>query len=489
MKRIYFTLTIIAFIFVAISCNELEEEPKDRLAEETFFKNRGDVLAAIYAVYDPIREFGNYGTVYLLEQEANADYGHGRGSYASISEYQGLDGTNISRVETIWAASYRAILRANIVLDNIAKVSMDENEKKAIIAEARFLRAFMYYSLVRNWGGVPIKRSKDDSEHTPRASVDDVYAFILEDLAIAETDLPSSQSEAGRPTKWAAKIFLADVHLTRGNWTVARDKAKEVIDSKLYSLVPVSTVADFEKLFGPDVITSSEEIFSLKYSRSGNQGFQYLLYIHAENTSYSPGGFRTVYGLANSPLIKNWSDSDLRKEFNLYSEYIHKTTGAVVKLPTNEPYQFRKFKDPAGVSSASNGNDLPIFRYADVLLVYAEAASLAGGNPTPEAFEAVNKIRRRAYGKDINTPDPTIDLAGLGMDDFRNAVLTERAYEFMTEGKRWLDLKRLGIDKLKQFVLEGTGKTVRDVHLLWPIPKAEIDNNDAIDVTEQNPGY
>jgi len=487
MKRI---ILYILLPLVLLSCDSaLEEKPVDRLAEETYYRNESDALSAIYSIYEPLRTYNNYGTVYLLEQEANADYAHGRGTYSSISEYAGLDATNISRVENVWIACYQAILRANIVLENIPAATMDEAKKGQLLAEAHFLRALTYYNLVRNWGGVPLRTATTDPSDMSRASVDEVYQLILDDLAIAEAGLPDKAEQFGRPSTWAAKTLQADVYLTREEWALAATKAKEVIDANKFSLVPVTTVADFENLFGPEVNGSSEEIFYLKYSRSADQGFQYLTYIHAETSIYSATGFRTVYGLKTSPLIATWSDADLRKELNLYSQYVKRNSTEVVVLPVNEPYQFRKFKDLSGVSPSTNGNDLPVLRYADVLLIYAEASAQANNGPTAEAYEAVNQVRRRAYGLPINTPDADVDLSGLDAASFRDAVLTERAYEFMIEGKRWLDLKRLGFDRLKALVLAGTGKTVKETHLLWPIPKAEIDNNALINPADQNLGY
>ncbi|OZI05799.1 RagB/SusD family nutrient uptake outer membrane protein [Siphonobacter sp. BAB-5385] len=487
MKKI---LCIMAVVTALSSCQKtLQEVPVDRLTEENFYQTPTDARSAIYSIYDALRSTGYYGMIYLLEQEANTDYANGRGSYAFISEYQGLDGTNIGRVEGVWSQAYRAILRSNIALERIPAIAMDETEKKGLLAEARFLRALVYYDLVRNWGGVPIRTSTTASNDVPRSSVDEVYKLILEDLTAAETDLPATPAVAGRATSWAAKTLLADVYLTRQNWTQARDKAKEVMDGKAYSLVPVTTVADFEKIYGATVTTSSEDIFSLKYSSTGGQGFQYLLYIHAENTQYSPPGFRTIYARQTFPLIANWDAKDLRKEFNIYGQYVNRTTGQIVTLPANEPYQFRKFKDPASVAANASGNDLPLFRYADVLLIYAEAASQAASGPTPEAYQAVNQVRRRAYGADIATANAAVDYAGLSAQAFREAVLQERAYEFMIEGKRWNDMKRLGVDQVKTIVQRAKGKTMKDSHVLWPIPKAELDNNGAINAEDQNPGY
>ncbi|QNL49280.1 RagB/SusD family nutrient uptake outer membrane protein [Olivibacter sp. SDN3] len=484
--RLYLYLSI---LFFAGCSKTLEEVPSDRLSEEIFYQTAQDAEAAVNAIYEPFRELSYYGGFYMLLTESCSDYANGRGSFAPVSEYNGLDGANIARAESMWTLAYRAILRANTVLDKVPTIEMDENDKAGLLAEARFLRAVAYFDLVRNFGGVPLRQSIDDPTDLPRSSTEEIYQFIIADLESAANDLPNVPSIAGRPNNLAAKTLLAYVYLTLEDWEMARDLSGEVIDAGRYQLVPVVEVEDFENLFGAGVINSSEEVFSFKYSSAGGQGFEYLVYIHGENTLYAPYGFRTIYAREIFPLIADWSDEDLRKEFNLYDSYIHRNSGATVQLPSNEPYQFRKFKDYSSVASDASANDMPVLRYADVLLIYAESASQAAGGPTPEAYEAINQVRRRAYGKAIHIADATVDLTGLDQVGFREAVFEERAYEFMVEGKRWNDLKRLGNERVKAIIQEAKGRAVSDSQFLWPIPRVEMDNNNALDASDQNPGY
>ena len=486
MRKLLYLLLIAGLL---ISCDStLEEVPEDRISLENFYNTREDALAAVFAVYAPLRADNYYGARFLGQLEALADYADGRGSYRPVSEYQGLDPTNIGRSENMWQQMYTSINRANAVMANVPAIEMDEGEKAAIIAEAHFLRALNYYHLVRGWGGVPIKteESTDLSDiATPRSSENEVYGLIINDLQIAERDLPSAHDEVGRATRWAAKTLLADVYLTREQWDLARDKAQEVIASGEFSLVTIQEPDDFEEIFGSEVINSTEEIFSLKYTRVDGQGFWYLSFLHRVQAGYSAAGFRVLLGLPQLPFFTEWDDNDLRKEYNIYTSYLD-DNGDIVELPDNEPMLFRKFRDAAGVSPNGHGNDFPILRYADALLIHAEAASQAGNGPTAEAYESVNQIRRRAYGLNPDTPDPTVDLSGLNAQSFREAVILERAHEFIAEGKRWWDLKRTGTAKE---VIEATGKSFSDVHLLWPVPLTEIDNNPALSANDQNPGY
>ena len=484
-KLIYLLIPAVLFI----SCdNALEEVPEDRIAAETFYNTPEDALAAVFAVYAPLRSGGYYGARFPAQLEVLADYADGRGSYRPVSEYQGLDPTNIGRSEIMWQQMYNSINRANAVIGNVPAIEMDEGEKSAIIAEAHFLRAFNYYNLVRGWGGVPIRTEEAtdlSSIEAPRAAENEVYELIINDLQIAESSLPPSQGEVGRATQWAAKTLLADVYLTREQWALARDKAQEVIASGAFSLVEIQASDDFEEIFGPNVINSSEEILSLKYTRVDGQGFWFPSFLHRVQAGYSAAGFRAVLGLPELPFFTGWDDNDLRKAYNVYTFYLN-ANGDTVQLPGNEPMLFRKYRDPDGVSPTGHGNDFPILRYAEALLIFAEAASQANNGPTQDAYDAVNQIRRRAYGMPPEAPAPSIDLSGLNAADFREAVILERAREFVAEGKRWWDLKRTGTTKA---VIEATGKSFSDVHLLWPIPLNEIDNNPAINADDQNMGY
>ena len=173
---------------------------------------------------------------------------------------------------------------------------------------------------------------------------------------------------------------------------------------------------------------------------------------------------------------------DLRKEFNLYTKYIG-PNGDSVSLPSSSPVLFRKFiSDPQGLNSYS----LPVYRFSEALLIYAEAASMQNGGPTPLALERLNMIKRRAYGYNPTIVSPIDYPDGMSEAAFRDTVLQERAYEFILEGKRWWDLKRTGTVKE---ALAAVGKDFINARLLWPIAENEINNNPEIGQTNQNPGY
>lgn len=478
MKKLLFLLPILCLT----ACeSELIEEPKS-LVVEAFYNTAAEVEAAANLISVPLRSSSGL-SVYEATLESQTDYAYGRGSWAPLSDFQGLDGANITRVSGLWNIFYLSIRNANLVIKNAPNgKSISQADVKKFVGEAKFLRAYNYFQLVRNWAGVPLRTEANMTEiNLKRSSVDEVYALILADLTEAEANLPDNPAVAGRPTKWAAKTLLADVYLQQGKYAEARDKAKEVIDSKKFSLVPVATKADFQtKVWGPELVSTSEEIFYLKYARQVGQG-NYMLWItnHPNTKLFNFGGAYAVYGDANSAFYKAWDNGDLRKSL---WDVVNFGLGATTLVSS-------KFIDQLAVGQNGAGNDDPVYGYSDVLLIYAEAAARAGNTVTTDALEALNQVHRRAYGK-TPTVTSTVDfkLADYTSTTFVNAVLMEKAYEFQYGGKRWLELKRTGT--AKAVIQAMKGKTVQDKHLLWPIPVSELNYNLAIDAAkEQNPGY
>lgn len=486
MKSLKYFLPLAFFCF--FSCDEdlLIEEPKSSLSTANFYQTAEDAEAAVYAIYNPIRStysFIDWGGQFTGVE----DYAIGTGIYASLTEGV-MNSASIGRTDAAYKAFYTAIRNANLVLKYVPPIEMDESQKNALLGEARFLRAFSYYQLVRNWGGVPLRTEPVESvDQAPieRATVEEVYALIIEDSKYAESNLPNDQELAGRPSKWSAKVMLADVYLYTEQWQEARDKSDEVINSGVYSLVRVEEPSDFEQIFGPTVETSSEDVWSLKYSRS-NGGSAIPVQYAAPGSAYASEGWLSFYGLPTFPLLANWDHDDLRWQFNIITSY-PKGDGTIVETPDDRPILFGKFKDPG--HAPSNGNDFPIYRYPDALLIYAEADSQVNNGPTPLALERLNMVRRRAYGFNPSEESPvdfTLETAP-SAEAFQDLVLRERAYEFLLEHKRWYDLKRT--NSVQEVTLEAKGIQIPDSFLLFPIPQQEMDNNPAIGEDEQNPGY
>ncbi|WP_353124937.1 RagB/SusD family nutrient uptake outer membrane protein [Parapedobacter pyrenivorans] len=484
MKRIGISILVITTLLT--SCQDmLDEIPKDFVARNNYYTNEADAQGALNGAYNTLGpEFFNIEN-YILS-ELHGDYLNGRGSQASISLMdQLLDQQNIGRTASLWSRLYLAVNRANAVLNNVPGIAdISETARSRIVGEAYFIRALAYFELVRGFGPVPIKtkESTDLSElESPRRPENEVYELIIADALAAEQGLLEAVSGTGQASKSAAKMLLAHVYLTIGDWATAAAKADEVISSGKYQLVNVQQPDDFYQIFAAN--TSSEDIMSVHHSETRQS--EITNYLHMGNNipfNYASSGYFAWVPNMNSFIGEDWDENDLRKPFNLYT-HTQNAGGEWVPLPATTPVLFKKFiTDNTGLRTYS----APIYRYAEALLFYAEAACRAEGAPSALALERLNMIRRRAYGYDPDVPSPVDYSAGMDKEQFIDTVLQERAYEFLIERRRWWDLKRTG--KAKE-AFAAVGKTLIDERLLWPIPENEINNNPAISQEDQNPGY
>jgi len=475
------SLLIAVLSFAAFSCEDvLEENPRDMVAEN-YYNTASELESAVNAVYSPLRTGGFIGN-YMAPLDAHTDWGYGRGSRAVFNDFQGLNTSWANSVGSVWELFYRSIRNANYVIAYAPEAEAASAEEKAkYIGEAKFLRAYCYFQMVRAWGGVPIRTEENMAvKDVARSSEAAVYDLIAQDLIYAETNLPENQGHVGRPTKYAAKTMLADVYLHLQRYDEAADLADEVIKSNKFSLVPVQTPDDFgTDIWGPEIVTTPEEIFFLKFARQLGQGnFMGWVLNHPSTGLFNFGGAYAHYSDATIPFFKNWPDEDLRK--GLWDR-INFGLGDSTLVS-------RKFVDQSAASQNDAGMDHPIYRYSEVLLIFAEAATRAAGAPTAEAVEALNKVHRRAYGKEQNTPSEIdFDIADFDEDSFVDQVIEERGYEFIFEGKRWFTLKRTG--KAAELILANRGKQIAEKHYLFPLPLSELNFNEAINAEDQNPGY
>ncbi len=470
----------VVLVLTVTSCEDVLEEMPHDIVEENFYQTADDIKSAVNAVYLPFRG-GTFTGNYAVIVDTHTDWGYGRGSRAVLNDWNGLNTSWANGVGAMWNGFYLGIRNANIVIAN-APANLDDGQEAVdqYVAEARFLRAYFYLQLVRNWGGVPLRTELNmEEQNLPRNSIDQVYDLILEDLLAAESGLPEDQSEIGRPTSFAAKTMLADVYLDLAMYDDARSKAMEVIQSNKYSLVPVTTRDDFWNIFGPDVITSLEEIWYIKYSHLEGQGnFMGWIVNHASTNLYNFGGAFAHYSVATDPFYQNWPDDDLRKSLWDIADFGLGDSTIVT----------RKFPDPNAVTRNDISTDFPIYRYAEVLYIFAEADTRVKGAPTPEALDAVNQVHRRALGLDPTQPASTDFVAGdYNLESFIDLIIEERGYEFIFEAKRWFTLKRTG--KAAEILKENRGVDIPEKHYLWPLPNSELNFNEAINDDDQNPGY
>ncbi len=463
----------------------MDEVPKSFVSKANYYQNESDAQGAIAGAYDGLlADF--YGITYYLMIELHGDYLNGRGSQAPITIWnQILDQQNIGRCASNWSTLYQAINRANAVLDNVPNITdINPAVQTSILAEAHFLRALAYFELVRGWGPVPLKITESIDLSTleaPRSPESEVYNLIVQDCIAAENGLGEVGAQTGRASKWAAKMLLAHVYLTIEEFDLAAQKANDVITNGPFSLVTVEEPDDFYQIFAAE--THSEDIMSMHHSETS--GSTIPTYLHRSNNppwNYGTSGFFAWLPDTTTFIGNEWDDNDLRKSFNLYTKY-QNSAGEWVSLPSTAPVLFKKFiTNPEGISLYS----VPIYRFTEAFLFYAEAACMAEGSPSGLALERLNMIKRRAYGYNPSAPSPVDYPSEMSQSEFRDAVIQERAYEFLIERRRWFDLKRIG--KVQE-AFAAAGRNILPERLLWPIPENEINNNPAINQDDQNPGY
>ncbi len=472
---LYFSL-----IVILTACDGILEENPKSIAVETFYNTLNEAETAVNAIYHPIGVDLHNGEIGV--NSVLSEFTFGRGSWAAMNDYTGLNDTWKTRVSERWTSCYLSIRNANIVIGSIPKAeALSQEQKDRLVGEAKFLRAFVYFQLVRNWGGVPL-RTEDNilTINEARSSERDVYNFIIEDLLAAIASLPDGPRLIGTPSVWAAKTLLSDVYLHLEMNSESSQLAHEVINSGKYSLVPVSETDDFQKLFGADLVTTPEEIFYSRFSHLPGQGNVWPgLMAHPATGFQGQGGVYGVHSLSDCLAYKEWDDLDLRK-----GQWFPWDIGVGPNALLS-----KKFIDPNSLGLDRSASPITWYRYADILLIFAEANALANGKPTAESLEALNQVRRRAYGYDPKAGSPVdFKLDDYNLSSFLGLIVKERGYEFELEGKRWLDLKRMG--KAEEITLKYKGKQVPAINYLWPIPINEFNFNLALDpVRDQNPGY
>jgi len=485
MKNIFISLMLFALAFT--SCQDwLDEKPK-AVAAETFYNTTAEADASVLASLGQLRS--GFAMSFPGLMECFSDYSYGRGSWVTNSDYQGLNTQNISRANGVWGSLYNSIRDCNIAISKIPEAAqMTEEQKSSYIAEQKFIRGFCYFHLVRLWNNIPLRTDKNMEEwDLGKTPADDIYKFIISDLEFAVSNCPETARLVGTPSRNAAKSLLAQVYLQLGQYQEAATMSKSVIDSGKYSLITVSRPRDFEKIFGPDVIATSEEIFYLKSARADSKGWEFVMFCSHPGAKiegkkmHGAGGWYGIYTTTLNKIVSEWDVKDYRKDYNLlkYNFGMGDNT-----------YLMAKFYDPDAPNSGGAGNSNPLIRYADVLLLYAEATTMATGTPTSEAMEMLNRVHRRAYGYDPKTTS----IVDFNLQDyatkqlFLDLLVKERGYETMNEGKRWLELVRMGI--AKKTIKEVKGIDIAEKHFLFPIPTTEFDYNKGLDPsTDQNPGY
>ncbi len=476
--KIIFSITL---LFTILSCEDvLEEVPVDRVTDTNFFKNEQDAISSVNSIYDAFKRAYNYNGI--TELNLKSDYMDGRASREPSGSFQ-TDAVTVERQGQIWTDFYLVIARANYAINNIPLVVEDQDLRDKLLGESYFLRAFSHLQIGRLFGSAPLRiEAIENIAMIPaeKAPIKDLQDQIVKDLQMAEELLPEI-TNLGRANKGAAQMALAIAHLWQGNAEVAMQNAGKVIDSDTYQLEQ-----SYGDVFHPDNI-SEENILILRHFRESGYGTSLINFFHAADWPEFSGNFFVLLGNLNT-FIADWDDNDFRKSWNLYDKNtpLIDENGDTVFV-NSEFIHFRKFRDPEAINRDHISIQFPIYRLSESYLIYAEADIRADGNLSPQGREYWNMVRRRGYGRDINTPAPDIDVSTtLSTDELLDEIFMERGKEFVGEAKRWFDMLRF--DKAEELITKA-GYTFEPRVLLFPIPIEEINNNDALTAEDQNPGY
>lgn len=480
MKLKYNLIAIALLGFSFSSCSDfLEQNPQTDLSENDFYKTADDILSAVNGVYSSLQEGDIYGNWYVFgEIPSDNTRNQLSGSVTTQNEFdQFYIDTQNSMIANFWKAAYKVINCTNTVLGRIDGIEINTELANRYKLECKFIRALMYFNLVRVYGDVPLvlkEISISESYDILREPKENVYNQIIADLKEAQ-DLPVSYSTAedGRATQGAAKALLANVYMTLHKYAEAETILAEIINSGRYSLLentPGSLNIDgYKNVFSPVNHNSKEGIFEIQFLKGGyGEGSNYANNFAPENsgTNVVAVGGTGGNNIPEMDIYNAYEEGDLRRDFSM-------SLGYYDNRKNNEWVESRyvcKFMDvPYQNNDASN--NYPVIRYADVILMYAEALNQNG--KTAEACKYLNMTRRRGFGYQTTETSP-VDLQTTDKAQFALMVEQERRVELAFENHRWFDLIRTG---RAVEVMRSKGFSLNETNLICPIPQKQIDVN------------
>jgi len=480
MKKLY--MMVIAVLGISLAaCNDfLDENVRGQENLDTYFQDQDDAESFIMGCYGSITEYTwwKIERMWILSDMCTDDYwmgntGQPQEEYISLAHYQGVGQSNGS-ISDFWQYRYKGILRCNIALDRIPDVEMDAEVKARLIAEAKFLRGYFYFDLVKNFGGVPLVTGfvmPHEVEGITRSSVEECYEFIKKDFSEAAANLPDRAhlpaSEVGRATSGAALGFLGKVQVYNGEFAAAAKTLGDLIGTNQYDLMP-----DFGQVWNVDYKNNHESLFEVQniydetYKLGGN-----IPMISGNRNSGDMDGWGWGVPTANLEaafieagdserlrwtIIKNGCneiagednfEGIVAKQGNRNGNgtyYINPSDNKSCRVSRKHYVPFDKRPAKFGQESMSPLNYI-LLRYADVLLLYAEACNETGKDG--DAREALNRVRRRVH----------LDEVTASGNELRKAIRIERRLELATEAQRLYDIRRWTDDNGKKVVCNLMG--------------------------------
>ena len=462
MKKILVLASLATLLMTSCGDSFFDLEPASSVTIDKVYKTASDYNVAVIGCYAKLQSQVNFYTECCEYRSDNLSLGAptaGTQDRYDIDHFTEKPSNGI--LSSYWANFNNNVYRCNLLLDQIDGANFAENLKKQYKGEAMFIRALNYFNMYRIWGGVPATKhvvSAAEALKVARYSDEQMFDLIAGDLKeiVDNNYLPETYSSAdmGRATSGAAKALLGKVYLTFHKWTEAKDILSQLIGK--YQLVsPIAQVFDVDNK------NNNEIIFAVHFNKE----------IEGEGHSY-------WYNLTNasddtnqtSSLLNTFPTGDDRKDLITYVQ-VEKN----VRL-------MNKFYDTKSPTFKTVGNDQILLRYADVLLMYAEALNEIQYDASEGslALKYLNAVRQRAGISNLTVKQlPT-------QEKFRKGILVERQREFPYEGQRWFDLVRMGFAKS---VMAENGVEIKDYQLHFPIPQQEIEKVGDKSILWQNPGY
>lgn len=504
-----FVLSVVVIFLTVQSCNKLDLQPLDRVTTDTYYKTAEDFDGAMFAAYSSIQDFwgtstetiGEFGEYWKLTlastDDVDADINRADG--ASLDLDRLIIRASDKPYAALYTQVYEGILRANLVIENAAKENeLTEEQKAQFIAEAKFLRAFFHFHALQVWGTPPlvleVKKDLNDLA-MPNASKEELYAAILSDFQDAYNGLPAQWGDAnlGRATKWAAKAFEGKVNVWKEDWAAAITAFEAVRAANVYSLLP-----NYEDAFDFQKENGSESIFEVQFGGPFSDDNLWVFDdTHSEAFKASQGTARVWYWdpsgdapgghmgffIPSQNLVDEFEPGDPRLAASIYragDQYYTIDGSSIAELPydpdwSSNGYSIKKY---SGIRNAKTANYSPNgqaqynnerwYRYAEMLLLYAEAL-IRSGRATDGMDVINNEVRKR------------VNLGPSPIADPLKALQHEKRVEMAFEPHRWFDIVRWGIGP------EVFGNKWDPKFEVFPFPQSEIDRSGGKLV--QNEGY
>ncbi len=521
MKKLHKLIAILFLAGITFSCTEniLDKSPLDRLSPDTFYKNQTEAKMGLMGVYQSIIPDGwNYVPIHFYQFEFMSDNAFCEHAWQGSKEFGDWAQNSSSwAAASKWSRAYSSIVRVNSFLVNIEKAEMDNGIKTQMEAEARFIRAYMYYDLIHYYGDVPLILEEQtlDNAKVSRTPKNQVLDAIITDLDYAAANLPTSygSSDVGRATKGAALAYKAKALLYNEKWAEAAQAAKVVMDLGVYDLF-----SDYAGLFTEENENNIEVIFDIQYMTDLRpQSWPSTATSFAEwpTPSVSADLINSYYMTNGLPITDSNSGYDAQDP---YTNRDPRLASSVV-LPGSDMGPGRTFipandqvlsgarpRKYADVNNTDRGNcaiNTILMRYADVLLMRAEAL-VESGSTAQEVYDLIDQVRDR-----VNMPKvEDVEGTGLNKEKLREIIRHERRIEFFEEGTRYADMLRWKDASLVHDVYGYNNSKLSDPSSpatwtfeqvkvatrvfdaakgwLWPIPQSELQNNENL---TQNPGY